>query len=218
MLWILLNCLCLFYVFFFRSFHLLFSWEWFLCVFILLNFLCLYESRWNRYLLWYWKGACEGTSLYKLCVPHACGERARFNTDTSNIFPSVQTAIPLVGGGARDRCQSWHLIWWGLPVCSAAFPGLSDLGSKPKLMAQKPWWPGLSCLCYLEVCFFSPCMGHLSQCHLSMGHLSQRSEEASEACVGSLLMLVSKFQQPASAGTCDSAWTHPWGVSFLCSS
>lgn len=30
-------------------------------------------------------------------------------------------------------------------------------------------------------------------------------------------MSVAKCQQTASAGTCDSAWTHPRGISFLCS-
>ena len=38
-------------LFFSECFFGSFNWQQFLCIFILLNFLCLYEFRWNSYLL-----------------------------------------------------------------------------------------------------------------------------------------------------------------------
>ena len=80
------------------------------------------------------KGAYEGTSLYKRCLPRACGERARFNMESSNIFWSVQTAISLLGRGARDRGARAG-TWYAEAFLPALQTGPSHLGSNPKLMA-----------------------------------------------------------------------------------
>ena len=115
--------------------------------------------------------------------------------ESSNIFWSVQTAISLLGRGARDRGARAG-TWYAEAFLPALQTGLSHLGSNPKLMAQKvraelPLFP-------VTVFFLFP----------RMGHVSQRSEAAGEACAGSLLMSVAKFQHTASVGICDCARTH----------
>ena len=49
------NCLFVSFVVFSGVFSCSFSWNKFLCLLILLNFLCLYEISWNSYLLWSWR-------------------------------------------------------------------------------------------------------------------------------------------------------------------
>ena len=44
-----------FTVYFLREFSWYFNWEWFLCFFILLIFLWIYEFRKSSYLLWIWR-------------------------------------------------------------------------------------------------------------------------------------------------------------------
>ena len=70
MLWFLylINCLFPFH-YFFSGFSCSFNWDQFPCLFILLNFFCLYEFRWNsRQLQGYpWRGILWGHS-YAICV------------------------------------------------------------------------------------------------------------------------------------------------------
>ena len=62
-----------------------FNWEQFLCLFILLNFLCLCEFR--SVVVWQ---TCSyvGVSLYSLYVPDIYGGRSGFDMDVSHVFPS----------------------------------------------------------------------------------------------------------------------------------
>ena len=104
MLWIpyLVNCLFLFDAVL-GVFSCSFSWEHFLWLFILVNIHCLYEFRWNSYLLWSWRGVLNvGVSLYRLHVPNAFSGRAGFDMGTCHLFPQcVPEAITLVVGGAE---------------------------------------------------------------------------------------------------------------------
>ena len=153
MLWILylVNCLFLFHCFL-VIFSWSFNWEWCPCLFILLNFLCLYEFRWNSCILWALKRCSYGgVSLCRLHVPRAFGERAGFNVDASHVFPQgILAAITLggsVAGGGGARAYEGFEV--GFSLCSVAGIILLGVGSDPYLQEQKPWGLCLSWFCSL---------------------------------------------------------------------
>ena len=77
----------------------------------------------------------------KTVCDQCLGRRARFDVDTSHIFPQgVLAAVPLAGVGDGDggaRSSPRHEVV--LPLCSVVFStALSGAGSDSKLLEQKP--------------------------------------------------------------------------------
>lgn len=136
-------------LFFFRDFSLALSIESSSLVFILLNFLYLYEYRWNNHFLQS-RRTHMGASLYKLHMPNASGGKAELDIDSGHIFPQgVLAALTLVSGRTGDwgaRASTGRDL--GFPLYSVPVTTLSGLGSVPKfLMQKKPWGLDPSCLC-----------------------------------------------------------------------
>ena len=120
------------YLFLSGVFSCSFTWNKFLCLLILLNFLCLYEISWNSYLLWSSNGVLEWLCPYAVCL-YPVALVGELDLIWAWITPSptgVLAAITLVGGGARDggdkaraRCKlelllfsvtNTPLLWAGL--------------------------------------------------------------------------------------------------------
>lgn len=97
-----------------------------------------------------------GASLYRFLVPSSFGWRARFDVDTSHVFPrGLLTAITLErggvgagGAGTGAGCEA------GPPLCSMAITALLGAGSDAKLLGQKPRGLSSSWFCSLYVCTF----------------------------------------------------------------
>ena len=152
--WILylVSCLLTFHYLIFSGFFFCsFNWDHFFCLLILLNFLCLYEFRWNRYLLWSRRAVLMWKCTYTVCVcPVALVGELDFMWTQVMSFLRVcwQMSPTLVGGGDGDGgARAWARRQVGLPLCSVAVTALSRVGSDPKLLEYNPWGSSPNWLC-----------------------------------------------------------------------
>lgn len=97
-------------------------------------------------------------------MPSDFGDRARFDVNTSHIFPQgVLASIIMVEDGAGEsgaraegRCEG------GLSLCSVTVATLLGVGSDIKLLEQKPRGLSLKYLSSLEVYILLSSTGSLS--------------------------------------------------------
>lgn len=133
MLWLLYLINCLFHYFFPEVFSCYFNWEWF-CLFMLFNFLCLYEFRWSSYLAvlkgcltrtvcsCFWWESCALTWMQ---VIFYAGYPGRYHLGrwwgTGDGGARAETGV----GGTSPLLSGSHYPF--------------GVGSDPKLLEKKPW-------------------------------------------------------------------------------
>lgn len=98
----------------------------YISLFILLNFLCLYEIKWSSYLSWSGVLVWEGPYGSEVSMGHI-------------FLQEVLAATTLVGGRAEDGVTRARAICEpGFLLCSVAVTALSRAGSGPEVLKQKP--------------------------------------------------------------------------------
>ena len=150
MLWVLYLINCLFHYFSPPGvFCCSFNWEWF-CLFILFNFLCLYEFRWSSHLTWSWRGVPAQT----VCA-HASGGRATLTWMQVTSFHRVSWQVSpwQVVGLEMEGLEQRQVKGGTSPLLSGPHYTFG-VRSDPKLLVKKPWgWnPHTVALFLLSIC------------------------------------------------------------------